>query len=87
MRHEWEIKQSNHGIYDLVPLKNRIHEMYGSYGRLAKAVYLTKEQVCNLANGKCPFRQGTIDDFARALQIPYTKIGYYFFRKKKGETT
>ena len=83
MRHTWDLKQSNHGEYDLVPLKERIQKRYGCYRRFGERVGMTTEHVCNVVNGKATFTFASIVEWSEALAIPTSKIGKYFFTKKE----
>ena len=72
-------------MYDYSKLKGRITEKYDSQSAFAKALGIDDAYLSRLLNGKHALTQKIITRFAELLEIPYTEIGIYFFKKKVDE--
>lgn len=68
--------------YDYSKLKGRITELFGSQKCFAKALGKDDAYVSKYLNGGLMFSQRAINIWCQALQIQYTDIGEYFFKKK-----
>lgn len=79
---------SNNGKYDYRKLRGRIREKCGTQEKFAKSINRSNPYVSKVLNGQSYFSQNDIDESARALEIPVTEIGVYFFNQKvhKNET-
>lgn len=75
-------------MYDTSKLRGRIIEKFGSQTAFASAVNRSISFVSQYLNGKnnVDLDQPTIDKWADALDISFTEIPIYFFKKKVHET-
>lgn len=67
---------------EMMNLKGRIVQKYGTQGKFAKALGKTEQTVTAKLNGRSQFSQDDIVDWCNALDIDGPSIGEYFFANR-----
>ncbi len=65
--------------FTYVKLRGRIIEKYGTLGRFADEVGLSRVSVSKKMNGESQFSKNDIVTWSRLLEIPPEEYGSYFF--------
>lgn len=66
-------------VFEYRKLRGRIVEKFGTYGNFAEDINVSLVTVSNKLRGVTQFSQDDIVLWCKALEIPLTESGVYFF--------
>ena len=70
---------------ELTELKDLIREKYGSQAKCAAAMGCSRQRLWNLTNGRVKMPKiGIVNELARALDVPVSRIVQIFLPEERG---